>query len=77
MRRNQLKILFFVYLDQKDLGCLVKLSIDRIQFPIELVTQSDKDLISVFAQYRFYDKSIENKNKFFCIYFFSFSVHNN
>jgi hypothetical protein len=76
LRRNQLKILFFVYLDQKDLGCLVKLSIDRIQFPIELVTQSDKDRISVFAQYRFYDKSIEKKF-IFCIYFFSSSVHNN
>ncbi|CAF4661027.1 unnamed protein product, partial [Rotaria magnacalcarata] len=42
--------------DQKDLGCLVKLSIDRIQFPTQLITQADKDRLSVFAQYRFYDK---------------------
>ncbi|CAF3248775.1 unnamed protein product [Rotaria socialis] len=42
--------------DQKDLGCLVKLSIDRIQFPTQLITQTDKDRLSVFAQYRFYDK---------------------
>jgi hypothetical protein len=76
LRRNQWEIIFFVYLDEKDLGCLVKISIDRIQFPIELVTQSDKDRISVFAQYRFYDKSIEKKFIFY-IYFFSLSVHNN
>ncbi|CAF2487401.1 unnamed protein product [Rotaria sp. Silwood2] len=42
--------------DQKDLGCVVKLSIDRIQFPVQLITQTDKDSLSVFAQYRFYDK---------------------
>lgn len=51
---------FSLCLDQKDLGCLVKLSIDRIQFPIQLATQTDKDRLSVFAQYRFYDKSIQN-----------------
>lgn len=49
--------------DQKDVGCLVKLSIDRIQFPIQLATQSDKDQLNIFAQYRFYDKSIEKKQK--------------
>ncbi|CAF0800277.1 unnamed protein product [Rotaria sp. Silwood1] len=42
--------------DQKDLGCIVKISIDRIQFPVQLITQTDKDSLSVFAQYRFYDK---------------------
>ncbi|CAF0774338.1 unnamed protein product [Adineta ricciae] len=42
--------------DEKDLGCLLKISIDRIQFPIELLTQPDKNRVSVFAQYRFYDK---------------------
>lgn len=45
-------------IDQQDLGCLVKLSIDRIQIPLQLLTQINKDRISVFAQYRFYDKSM-------------------
>lgn len=48
-------------LDQKDLGCLVTLAIDRIQFPIQLATRAGKDRIddrtSVFVQYRLYDKS--------------------
>ncbi|CAF1141894.1 unnamed protein product [Adineta ricciae] len=46
--------------DQKDLGCLVILSIDRIQFPIQLATRPGKDRVdertSVFVQYRLYDK---------------------
>jgi hypothetical protein len=52
----------FLCLDQKDLGCLVTVSIDRIQFPIQLGTRPGKDRIddqtSVFVQYRLYDKSI-------------------
>lgn len=48
-------------LDQKDLGCLVTLSIDRIQFPLPLAIRAGKDRLddqtSVFVQYRFYDKS--------------------
>ncbi|CAF0935186.1 unnamed protein product [Adineta steineri] len=61
--------------DQKDVGCLVKISIDRIQFPIEFITQTDIDRINIFAQYRFYDKMpiitkrkrvIINKNKLIC-----------
>ncbi|CAF0929940.1 unnamed protein product, partial [Didymodactylos carnosus] len=46
--------------DQKDLGCLVTVSIDRIQFPVYLATRPGKDRIdektSVFVQYRLYDK---------------------
>ncbi|CAF0752136.1 unnamed protein product [Didymodactylos carnosus] len=46
--------------DQKDLGCLLTVSIDRIQFPIHLATRPGKDRIderiSVFVQYRLYDK---------------------
>ncbi|UJR25905.1 hypothetical protein I4U23_007253 [Adineta vaga] len=61
--------------EEKDLGCLVKISIDRIQFPIELANQSDKDRISIFSQYRFYDKmpiitkrrkATINKNNLIC-----------
>ncbi|CAF1190222.1 unnamed protein product [Rotaria sordida] len=61
--------------DQKDLGCIVKLSIDRIQFPVQLTTQTDKDSLSIFAQYRFYDKmpiitkrkkAIIDRNNFIC-----------
>jgi hypothetical protein len=52
----------FVCLDQKDLGCLVTLNIDRIQFPIQLATRSGNDRLddrtSLFVQYRFYDKSM-------------------
>ena len=48
-------------LDQKDLGCLVTLAIDRIQCPIQLATRAGKDRLdertSLFVQYRFYDKS--------------------
>jgi hypothetical protein len=40
----------------------VTVSIDRIQFPIQLATRPGKDRIddqtSVFVQYRLYDKSI-------------------
>lgn len=54
--------MFCLILDQKDLGCLVTLTIDRIQFPIQLATRAGKDRIddqtSVFVQYRLYDKSI-------------------
>ncbi|CAF1106445.1 unnamed protein product [Rotaria sp. Silwood1] len=46
--------------DQKDLGCLITISIDRIQFPIQLATRPGKDRIddrtSIFVQYRLYDK---------------------
>ncbi|CAM4925264.1 unnamed protein product [Rotaria socialis] len=46
--------------DQKDLGCLITMAIDRIQFPIQLATRPGKDRIddrtSVFVQYRLYDK---------------------
>lgn len=52
----------FSFADQKDLGCLVTIAIDRIQFPIQLATRAGKDRIddrtSVFVQYRLYDKSI-------------------
>ncbi len=57
---NKMKTFFF-HLDRKDLGCLVKISIDRIQIPIQLLTQSDKNRLNIFAQYRFYDKSIMRK----------------
>ena len=50
---------FCLCIDQKDHGCVVKISIDRIQFPVQLATQTVNDRINVFAQYRFYDKSIE------------------
>ncbi|CAF2632795.1 unnamed protein product [Rotaria sp. Silwood2] len=46
--------------DQKDLGCLITISIDRIQFPIQLATRPGKDRFddrtSIFVQYRLYDK---------------------
>jgi hypothetical protein len=62
MKRNIFQINSFVFLDQKDLGCLVTVSIDRIQFPIQLATRAGKDRIddqtSVFVQYRLYDKSM-------------------
>ena len=54
--------LLYSPLDQKDLGCLVTVTIDRIQFPIPLGTRPGKDRIddrtSVFVQYRLYDKSM-------------------
>jgi hypothetical protein len=54
--------LLYSLLDQKDLGCLLTVTIDRIQFPIQLGTRPGKDRIddqtSVFVQYRLYDKSI-------------------
>jgi hypothetical protein len=58
---NSIKEFPFFHLDQKDLGCLVKLSIDRIEIPAQLLSQSDKNRTNIFAQYRFYDKSISRK----------------
>jgi len=48
----------------------VKISIDRIQFPSQILTQLDKDRINVFAQYRFYDKSIEKTKLILFIFIF-------
>ena len=60
-RSNIFVIYVLLYSDQKDLGCLVLLSIDRVQFPIQLATRPGKDRVdertSVFVQYRLYDKS--------------------
>ena len=47
-----------MHLDDKDLGCSVKLTIDRIEIPLSLVNQLDKDRLNIFTQYRFYDKSM-------------------
>jgi hypothetical protein len=66
-------------LDQKDLGCLLTITIDRIQFPISLATRPGKDRIddqtSVFVQYRLYDKSTETY--FLILYLFIFSANYN
>jgi hypothetical protein len=62
--RSILKTILFFLLDQKDLGCLVTITIDRIQFPIQLASRPGKDRLddqtSVFVQYRLYDKSISS-----------------
>ena len=46
--------------NEKDLGCLTTVSIERIQFPIQLATRPGKDRLdeqtTVFVQYRLYDK---------------------
>lgn len=49
----------FLNNNEQNFGCSIKLSIDRIQIPLQLLTQIDKNQLNIFAQYRFYDKSIQ------------------